>query len=758
MGIAHFAKRILRLHGLQRQAAAYGLPPVVRIAFPATSAAHLRHSWPSSMLQLINPSAQTEPVEVLQSQPGEGCCYDTVVTAARENTYFIQPDDADALRDAAYRLVGLPPTRDPCAPIQACYFQRSEGKPGGRWEGGARVIVNRGRLLRMMQAAVREIAPDSQGIVRLVNINSTHSFAQQISLFASCDIMASVHGSQNANLMFMRKGSAFMEINPYRFLYRSYEELCKVCGILSLPSVRNSIASTSRSAQRFHEKYDRFTDDQCQEHRECRGLSRNFPTLVNETDFIYHLKRGLRHVVSSFPRPSNGHSCPVKSEAALSAMPGVAAAAALMADSPNAVASVAGSSTKRRMLKSWFANGSPPPRRGKGGGGGGGGGGGKDLRDMALGVPPSMRRLRGGKGGGGGGAAKEQLLPHVPPINAVTPQQGATTMVGGTTGLRVAVAVSGQLSRLEVTSKIEMVLKPTAAAYPDGIVHVFLALEVGKTLYSNLDFGAILAQQHDLCGANALTPQSAKAAFGQWLGGAHFSNHSTRHVELQNWRRYRKDRPTVERMTRLQHHLSQFVHMRTCAQLIAAREVAMGRMYDVILKMRDNTIAISPFVVTKALHADGKAKSKKCVEWGGYNDKAMTIPRKYMDGALRAPSEDFFIVNNIGKGIPNSERLLRAVLDRNGVKVERVTAADLPLVDGRCSPFGWCLVEEGKDCRPTKWTWADPASKPSNQPTRPCEELNATASQRALYANRFKPRAAIAKDMSASVGLGMNEA
>ena len=34
----------------------------------------------------------------------------------------------------------------------------------------------------------------------------------------------------------------------------------------------------------------------------------------------------------------------------------------------------------------------------------------------------------------------------------------------------------------------------------------------------------------------------------------------------------RAPRLQTERMTRLQHHLSQFVHMRTCARLIAARE------------------------------------------------------------------------------------------------------------------------------------------------------------------------------------------
>ena len=87
--------------------------------------------------------------------------------------------------------------------------------------------------------------------MRVVNINSTHTFEQQVgggtasgnchlashsraphsshffmpprlqvATFAECDLMVSVHGSQNANLMFMRRGAAFMEINPFKFLYR----------------------------------------------------------------------------------------------------------------------------------------------------------------------------------------------------------------------------------------------------------------------------------------------------------------------------------------------------------------------------------------------------------------------------------------------------------------------------------------------------------------------------------------------------------
>lgn len=171
-----------------------------------------------------------------------------------------------------------------------------------------------------------------------------------------------------------------------------------------------------------------------------------------------------------------------------------------------------------------------------------------------------------------------------------------------------------------------------------------------------------------------------------------------------------------------------------------AREVESRMPYDVILKMRDNTVAVMPFVIG-ARHAHGKAMAKRCVEWGGYNDKTMTMPRRYMDGALRAPSEDFYLVNNIGKGIPNSERLLKAVLERNGVAVARVPPEALPLVDGRCSPYGWCLVETSKDCRPVTWPYA----------AKPCETRNATQTQRALYANRFKPRATIAGEMHSRV-------
>ena len=720
MGIAHFAKRLLRLHGILRQPSTYGLRSIDRIAFPATSAAHLAHSWPSSMLRLVAPAAAIIPVDALLAA-APGCCFQTAVISARENTYFVRQKDANALRDAAYTAASVPQSRAACAPLRACYFQRSEGSTGGRWEGGARVIVNRQRVLALMAQLLTARAPD--GRVHLVNANSSHTFSQQLAVFASCDLMVSVHGSQNANIMFMRPGTAFMELNPHKFFYSSYEELATVSRVLYLRSRDNAIASAQdvahspkkrrefeASKAAFIRAFGTWSDDRCQQHSRCRSQSRNFPTAVNLTDLARHFARGVEHVVHSFPRAP---SCPP-------ALPALVAAAA-----PLVAAEAEGPPTGRVGWRRLRAAASGLAKRTLGGRGGGGRGGGGRSSKGGIGRVVSPAAERDTSGGA-----------------EASPAVAAAAAEGGG-GLRIAVCVGGQLSRLEIESKIEYVLKPTARTRPAAL-DLFLALELGKMLYSNIDFGAILAQQQaDRCGTT--TVEEVKRRFAPFLAAASFTNHTTRAIDLASWRRYRRDRPADERVTRLQHHLSQFAHMRTCAQLIERREVAARWHYDVILKMRDNTVAVAPFVLGMA-HAVGHARTKRCIEWGGYNDKAMVVPRRFMDGALRGPSEDFFLVRDIGRGITNSERLLRAVLDRRGVRVQRVSASELPLVDGRCTSMGWCLVEEGKDCRPPKWTW----------PGRPCEEHNMTTAQKQLYEQRFKPRAAIASHLV--TGVSMNDA
>lgn len=209
---------------------------------------------------------------------------------------------------------------------------------------------------------------------------------------------------------------------------------------------------------------------------------------------------------------------------------------------------------------------------------------------------------------------------------------------GSKGGLRIAICIVGQLSRLEVDSKVTNILKPTweQPEKPEAL-DVFLALEQGGYFFSNIDNGAIHAQQHPGC-RQELSSSEVRRRFAPWFSAAMYSTHATRDINLSQWRRYRRERPAEERMTRLQHHLSQFAHMRTCAQLVQASEVAAKRHYDLILKMRDNTIAVSPLALSKQ-HIGDHCWSKGCIEWKGYNDKVMLIPRVHMDGALRDVSE-----------------------------------------------------------------------------------------------------------------------
>ena len=69
---------------------------------------------------------------------------------------------------------------------------------------------------------------------------------------------------------------------------------------LALPSRLNAIAplasATARgrlAKEKFLRDFGKFSDDECQQHNKCRSQSRNFPTLVNTTDFVRRFAVGV---------------------------------------------------------------------------------------------------------------------------------------------------------------------------------------------------------------------------------------------------------------------------------------------------------------------------------------------------------------------------------------------------------------------------------------------------------------------------------
>ena len=135
----------------------------------------------------------------------------------------------------------------------------------------------------------------------------------------------------------------------------------------------------------------------------------------------------------------------------------------------------------------------------------------------------------------------------------------------------------------------------------------------------------------------------------------------------------------------------QFLNWRACAQAVAADELASGRLFDLVLRLRDQTVVTAPFVLGAA-HARRKAcLVKRCAAWGGYNDKVMLIPRAHMEAALRAPAEDLVSRERaFYSRLVNTETILKRTLEAHGVPVTEVSPRALPLVDAR--PPCQCLV------------------------------------------------------------------
>ena len=228
-------------------------------------------------------------------------------------------------------------------------------------------------------------------------------------------------------------------------------------GLTFLSSRRNEIAikpgrPPGRSVARFRHDFGNFSDVQCQANNRCRGLSRNFPTLVNESDFDAEITRGVRAVF--------------------------AARAAL-----GTAAHCDGPSPPRPLRRRQRRRGG---RRRDGGRGWSGVAANSVRRAMqcsAWAWPAAAAAARGGRGAGAAGRAarrggcgrRRRRRP-----TATAAARGSPSASSNSRASRSTRVVScsrrrrgGRRRRLDV----------------------FLALEEGSFLYSNLDFGAILAQQ-----------------------------------------------------------------------------------------------------------------------------------------------------------------------------------------------------------------------------------------------------------------------
>jgi hypothetical protein len=298
--------------------------------------------------------------------------------------------------------------------------------------------------------------------------------------------------------------------------------------------------------------------------------------------------------------------------------------------------------------------------------------------------------------------------------------------------LGVAVCVVGEMARLEIDSKVENILEPLAKVTN---VDVFVSLETGTTTYNNKetdiqDRRARLRASSQTCSSSQRDPREVEAAFAPYYRLGLFGPHLNEAVHSRNWpkfykgARYRKEGSLhIPQRVHISNVLGQMRHQMECVSLIQQQELTSGGRYSVVLKLRDNTLALRP-VVPNHLLSITQPNVKSCAAWGGVHDKVMALPRKFLEKILGSMYRNMKTINDtpsksllakelkkISKNSENTEELLLWTLRVHNISYRALSDATsiLPFVDGRCSPRRgsetedrWCVVAGCKDCHPRK--------------------------------------------------------
>merc|ERR1712203_925032 len=118
--------------------------------------------------------------------------------------------------------------------------------------------------------------------------------------------------------------------------------------------------------------------------------------------------------------------------------------------------------------------------------------------------------------------------------------------------------------------------------------------------------------------------EAVKAAFTPYFrDGKILSSHPKENVVLERWPYMYKWKHTEDdadsnasRAKHIANVMSQMRHQSDCAELIELHEDRTGGTYDVVLKVRDNSIAVRPVVPEKLLSVTA-VTLKHCTYWSG---------------------------------------------------------------------------------------------------------------------------------------------
>lgn len=192
-----------------------------------------------------------------------------------------------------------------------------------------------------------------------------------------------------------------------------------------------------------------------------------------------------------------------------------------------------------------------------------------------------------------------------------------------------------------MATKIENLIKPNLR---NAYMHMFLILQTGKAKYTN--------RAADECFIAPSSIEELASKFSPYVPTTPIEyEYVTYGVDIDKWPGY----PEVgaAKAKRLTNHINQFITWRTCAREVSKMEVAEGRRFHAILRLRDNALVLRPFnIMDRLMKLNDQigrpplrriglrrtelvtlpVVTKNCSSWNGVNDK---VPPRSLASPLR---------------------------------------------------------------------------------------------------------------------------
>ena len=244
------------------------------------------------------------------------------------------------------------------------------------------------------------------------------------------------------------------------------------------------------------------------------------------------------------------------------------------------------------------------------------------------------------------------------------------------TSLRTAFCITGQQVRLELFSKIRYLFLPHQRAFGPDSLHVVMVLSNSSFLAKPDKSYGDMSDMRDTW--PLMSPQES-AAMLDLMQGLNLS------VSLQyiDWNLHsvampdQRDQPSSWPHGR-RRSMSQW---NTCLKTLRAHELSAGKHYDVVFKIREDSLFLHEVDIAKMHEHINKLAPRKgmlaigCRSWGGWNDNVFVLGRQAADVFFDHVMEDLdwtFASDRVHEPT-NTERWVKEIQRKYHIPVKEVS-------------------------------------------------------------------------------------